>query len=241
MFLLSVKSLLRFEPNIAVVLHDDGSLTPADLRTLRHHIKGIRIIRRAEADSMADRAMIECPHARAYRARVINSLELTDHLLLGSGEKLIITNSDTLFLRRPDALLQWIDRPPNQALCVHESEPYQQADYLARVGSNFPPHVTLGLICFPRFVFDAKEVEMLLVQADSSFDPWYLGQNAMPALLGRRVASESVRFLDPDAYQASGVFSDSAIYRHYWSSLGLLNDQFFADGADVIAELRRAG
>lgn len=241
MFLLSVKSLLRFKPNIAVVLHDDGSLTAADIRTLQHHIAGIRIIRRAESDMVFARAALKCPNSLAYRAQVINSLELTDHIMLGSGEKLIITNSDTLFLNRPDALLRWIDLPADEVLCVFESEPYQQAEYLARVKSDFPPHVTLGLVCFPRFEFDASEIEMLISQAGSSFDPWYLGQNTVPALLGRRFAHERVRFLDPDKYQASGVFGAGPIYRHYWSSLGVLNDQFFRDGASVIADLREAG
>ena len=85
MFLLSAKSLLRFKPNIAVVLHDDGSLTGADIRTHQHHIVGIQIIRRAEADAVFSNAALDCPRLLAYRAKVINSLELTDHIMLGSA------------------------------------------------------------------------------------------------------------------------------------------------------------
>jgi hypothetical protein len=238
MFLTSAKSLLRFKPDIVIVLHDDGSLTTKDIAEIEHHIVGVRIIRRADADILADRALAGCPKTRAYRAQVINSLELTDHILLSNGEKIIITNSDTLFLRRPDALLKWIDAPDCEVLCVHEKEPYQQSAFLARVGSNFPPHVTLGLACFPRYLVDAAEIEKLVAQADESTDPWYLGQNMLPALLGIRVLPEFICFLDPILYQASGLFTDGAVYRHYWSSLAILNDQFFADGAQVIAELK---
>lgn len=106
------------------------------------------------------------------------------------------------------------------------------------MGSGFPPHVTLGLVCFPKYPFETKEIERFVAHADPSFDPWYLGQNTLPALLGKMIPPDLIRFLDRDAYQASGVFTDGAVYRHYWSSLALLNDQFFIDGAQVIAELK---
>ena len=107
---------------------------------------------------------------------MINSLELTDHILLSNGEKIIITTGTRSFLRRPDALFEWIDAPAREVLCVYEKEPYEQSEFLARVGSKFPPHVTLGLACFPRYLVDAAEIEKLVAQADESTDPWYLGQ-----------------------------------------------------------------
>jgi len=239
MFLTSAKSLLRFETQIAIILHDDGSLTSEDTQAIEHHIKGIRIIRRQEADLIADRAFKDFPRIQAYRAQVINSLELTDHLLIGSSEKLIITNSDTLFLERPDALIEWIAAPAHGIVCVYEEDPHQQVEFLAAVGSTFPPHVTLGLVCFPRFTLDASEIETLLARTYATFDPWFLGQNILPALLEMRGFGDLIQFLDPNAYQASGMFSWGAIYRHYWSSLDILNKQFFADGAEVIAALKK--
>lgn len=93
MFLTSAKSLLRFNPDLAVVLHDDGSLTPGDVRTIERHIQGIRIISRKDADAIADRVLVNCPRTRAYRAQVVNSLELTDHILLGDSQN---SSSQTL-------------------------------------------------------------------------------------------------------------------------------------------------
>src|ERR1017187_7503089 len=45
MYITAVKSLLRFISDVAVVAHDDGSLTIKDIATIEHHIDGIRVIR----------------------------------------------------------------------------------------------------------------------------------------------------------------------------------------------------
>src|SRR3569833_2664748 len=50
MYITAIKSLLRFVSDLAVVVHDDGTLTEQDVSKLEHHIVGIKVIRRVEAD-----------------------------------------------------------------------------------------------------------------------------------------------------------------------------------------------
>jgi hypothetical protein len=238
MFLTAAKSLLRFESDVAAVVHDDGSLTDRDVATIKRHIEGISVIRRRDADVAMDNLLASFPKTRAYRSQVINSLELTDHLLLSTGEKVMITNSDTLFLRRPDDLLRWFESDGDEVLCVYEREPYQQADFLRRRQSSFPPHLTLALTCFRRDAVDPSGIEDLLNQVNDADDPWYIGQNSLPVLIGESVEPGRVRFLDKASYQASGVFGDGAIFRHYWTSLASLNTQYFSDATKVISDLK---
>ncbi len=238
MFITAAKSLLRYAPDVAAVVHDDGSLTDKDVATIQRHIEGIKVIRRRDADPAMDKFLASYPKTRSYRSQVINSLELTDHLFLGTGEKLMITNSDTLFLRRPDDLLRWFESDGSEVLCVYESTPYQQADFLPRMHSSFPPHLTLALACFRRGMADPSEIEGILNQVTEADDPWYIGQNSLPVLLGKNVPPDKVRFLDKDVYEASGEFADGAIFRHYWTSLASLNAQYFSDATKVIAELK---
>jgi len=51
MYLTAIKSLLRYYDDVAVVVHDDGSLDASDGARLRDHVNGIRLIGRATADA----------------------------------------------------------------------------------------------------------------------------------------------------------------------------------------------
>jgi hypothetical protein len=238
MYITATKSLLRFVSELAVVVHDDGSLTPEDIRSIELQIIGVKVIRRHDADELVRQRLALCPKTASYRAAVINSLELTDHLLLADREKIVITNSDTLFLRRPDQVLRWIEADDGEVLCVYEKQPVQQAEFLAKMQCSFPPHLTLALVCLCSPVACAAEIEETLNQVGEDDQPWFIGQNSLPILIGKKLSAEKVRFLDPEAYQASGEFSGSAIFRHYWTSIVNLRSQYCADAKKVIAELR---
>ena len=238
MYITSIKSLLRFVSELAVVVHDDGSLTEDDIVTIERHIAGIKVIRRKVADEIAAGLLALSPRTAAYRTSVINSLELTDHALLASREKTIITNSDTLFLQRPDALIRWITEDRGEVLCVYEKQPVQQAEFLTKMKSEFPPHLTLALVCLCKPVASAAEIEEIMLRVDEKDVPWFVGQNSLPVLIGRKLARDKIRFLDAELYQASGEFEGSAIFRHYWTSIVNLRSQFSVDARKVIAELR---
>jgi hypothetical protein len=238
MYITAIKSLLRFVSELAVVVHDDGSLTLDDIGTIKRHIIGIKVIRRPEADESLSRLLELYPRTAAYRASVINSLELTDHALLAGRDKLIITNSDTLFLRRPEEIMRWIKADEGETLCVYENQPVQQAEFLAKMGSMFPPHLTLALVCMSSPVAGAAEMEEIISRVDETDASWFIGQNTLPVLLGRKVTADKVRFLDPEVYQASGHFTGSPVFRHYWTSIVNLRYQYSADAKRVIDELR---
>lgn len=239
MYITAIKSLLRFISGLAIVVHDDGSLTTADITTIEQHIPGARVIRRSDADEIAKKLLASFPKTRAFRDTVINALELTDHGLLAARKKIVVTNSDTLFLRRPDELIRWIASDGHDVLCVYEEAPWQQAEFLSRMKSPFPPHVTLALLCLSKDMVDAAEIEAVLNQVQPTDDPWFIGQNTLPAVIGKKIDPGQVRFLDRHRYQASAVFREGAIFRHYWSSAASLRPQFCADVAQVVAELKR--
>lgn len=238
MYITAIKSLLRFCCDVAVVVHDDGTLTTRDIATIEHHIVGIRVIRRPDADKVMEEFLPPFPNTRSYRDKIINSLELTDHPLLASTKKIIITNSDVLFLGRPDDVIQWIATDDDTVLCVYEEEPHQQARFLARINSPFPPHLTLALLCFNKSLVDLTTIEDLLSRVRPEDELWSVGQNLLPALIGKNVNGGKVRFLDRKLYQASAVFRDDAIFRHYWTSTFSLREQYFVDAAKVISELK---
>lgn len=241
MYITAIKSLLRFVSNVAVVVHDDGSLTANDVSTIERHVVGIKVTRRSEADEVVGRILSPYPKTASYRVTVINSLEFTDHALLASRGKVIITNSDTLFLRRPDEVIRWIEADIDEVLCVYEKQPVQQAEILARMKSGFPPHLTLALVCLYKPVVEAAEMEEFMNQVQPTDAPWFIGQNALPVFIGKKVRADKIKFLDSQTYQASGEFEGAAIFRHYWTSIVNLRPQYSADARKVIAELKTVG
>jgi hypothetical protein len=238
MYITAIKSLLRFVSDLAVVVHDDGSLTPKDIATIEHHVVGIKVIRRSEADEIVGKLLAPYPKTATYRSAVINALEFTDHALLAGRDKVIITNSDTLFLRRPDEIIQWLDSDNDEILCVYEKQPVQQAEFLTRMRSSFPPHLTLALVCLNKPVVEAAEMEEMMSRVEQTDSPWFIGQNSLPVLIGKKVRDDKIKFLDSGLYQASGEFAEGAVFRHYWTSIVNLRPQFSTDAARVIRELK---
>jgi len=238
MYITAIKSLLRFVSDLAVIVHDDGTLTAQDINTLEHHIVGIKVLLRAEADEIVGKHLQFYPRTASYRAAVVNSLELTDHALLATRDKVIITNSDILFLDRPDEIIRWIEADNGEVLCVYEKQPVQQAEFLAKLNSSFPPHLTLALVCLNKPVADGAGIEEIMNRIDQSAQPWFIGQNSLPVLIGQKITGEKIKFLNAEAYQASGEFEGTAKFRHYWTSIVNLRSQYSADARKVIAELR---
>jgi hypothetical protein len=234
MYLTAIKSLLRFYDDVAVVVHDDGSLNAEDAVTLRDHVRGIRIIKRASADAEMQSRQAACPASRRLRDKVVNALEVFDNILLARTERLVNLNSDVLFLSEPTELVEWIAKDDRSIAGVYEKTPAKQKDFLAAFGCPFPPHVTTALACLPRDIFDASFVEDILSRAESD---WFTAQNVYPLLYHHQGDRHRVRFFDEDRYQSSGVFREGAAFRHYWTSTGWFSDLQACDSKRVLDAL----
>ena len=236
MYLTAIKSLLRYHAQVAVVVHDDGSLDGQDQDHLRRHVEGIRIIRRPAADAEMNAILAPYPRARALRARVVNALELFDNILLARTDRLVNMNSDVLFLGEPRALVSWLEQNDGSIAGVYEETPAQQQDFLRAQGCPFPPHVTTALSCLYRDIHDLPFVEDVLAR---STPDWFTAQNVYPLLFHRQDTTRHrpVRFFDQRAYQSSGVFPEGAVFRHYWTSTGWFTDLQARDSQQVMTEL----
>jgi hypothetical protein len=106
MYLVGIKSFLRFQPFAQVAAHSDGTLTSDDEALLRRHAPGIRVIGTAEAD---DRARKELnPFLNEWRARDASWRRVIDTELWCETPRRMIIDSDILTVRQPGAVLDWI-------------------------------------------------------------------------------------------------------------------------------------
>src|SRR5262249_55647883 len=110
LYLLAIKSLLRFYRSVGVVIHSDGTLTPRMEAALRHHVPGCRLITPEVADARAREVLGADSFLAGWRRTDVAYRRLIDTELHGAAPKRIILDADILVLRRPEELVRWIEQ-----------------------------------------------------------------------------------------------------------------------------------
>jgi hypothetical protein len=103
----ALKSFFLYaEVRVPLCIHEDGSLSPAAREQLQTHFVGCRLMSRPEADEDVLAALSGFPRCREFRAANNLSLKVFDTRHHAQAGRILLLDSDVLFFRRPDALLQ---------------------------------------------------------------------------------------------------------------------------------------
>lgn len=122
-YLTAIKSFLRYYADIAVYVHDDGSLRNEDKELIRAHIPGAKVIDRSWADqAFADKVGDE--FLMKVRKSYTSYLKLFDPTLVSTNKRIIIVDTDVLFLNRPTAIIEWAEK--GGAAWFHRSGPWMK-------------------------------------------------------------------------------------------------------------------
>jgi len=89
-------------------IHEDGSLAVEDLKKLQAGFPAARIVGRGEADQALAEALSEFPACRENRLKHNWFLKFFDTRHFAPHNHYIVIDSDIVFFRRPDFILQWI-------------------------------------------------------------------------------------------------------------------------------------
>jgi len=216
MYLLAIKSLLRFNDHISVVVHDDGSLTKEDESLLKEHIEGILIIKRSLADRQIDEILKNYPVLREYRKNLLILIQALDYVLLSRSEKIISLDSDTIFLKKPERLIKWAFNDNKEMLHLYDQRPHGQKRMLSRLGLSYPPHFCAGLFFYYKVIIDLPRIEYLLTRIKRA--DWFISQNIL-SILVHQPGGYKVGPLDTKDYQDGNSIREGAVFRHYWSSV----------------------
>jgi hypothetical protein len=114
MYLIAIKSLLRFGGSLAVTAHSDGTLDSADIALLQTHIPGIRLVLPEQADAFATKRLGADSFLWKWRNHDASYRRVIDTELWSRAPRRIIMDSDILVLGWPPVLSEWIARggPP---------------------------------------------------------------------------------------------------------------------------------
>ena len=169
MYMTMLKSFLRFHDDIAVVAHDgDNTITERRQGSAESSIsKVLKSVDKETADKAMLKALAAYPRCLKYRSRIVNAVELLDFNVLAQREKLILVNSDVLFLEKPQRLVDWIMSDSKDIVAVYEERPARQKEDLAILNVDFPAHLTIALMCSHGSLFDPVFVEEVLSKRET--------------------------------------------------------------------------
>ncbi len=133
----------------ALCIHDDGSLPVEARRAIAQHFPDGRLIDRPRADAEVLPTLAQYPRARRFRETNLLAPKLFDFVHYLEGDRMLLFDSDLVFFRCPDALLQRIEDPSYQRNSFNEdvangyTAEVEELD--AACGVTLAPRINSGL------------------------------------------------------------------------------------------------
>ena len=169
MGILALKSFLRFYNKVKVVIHGDGSLTKRCKKKLKKHIRGIRIIDLKTANKiMENRGIISHIRRNAYQLFrfPVCVLKLLDPSFVAKEDKIILLDTDILFLKPPLEIIEWIQDKSKVNLYSQSSGPNNRFDkkVLKKEFKNikYIERINGGFLCYHKQIMQENKLRRIL-------------------------------------------------------------------------------
>jgi hypothetical protein len=210
-----MRSGVYFRP----VIYDDGSLTEADAAAIRRIFPDAEIIAAAVTKAKLDQHLpsSQFPTLRSRRLEYFNLRKLTDIHINSQGWKLVL-DSDMLFFRQPEFLLNWLASPQQPCYMVDVETAYGYSNELMcrLAGATIPDKINVGICGLQSESIDWEELEYWCKTMIESEGTHYYQEQAMAAMLIARqpsaIAPAQDYILMPSQAEAQ---TPQAVMHHY--------------------------
>lgn len=237
--ILAIKSFLRFYNDIQIIIQDDGSLIKQDIKKFKHHIPGVKILYRSDADNQLKEFGLD-EELLQMRTQDVSFLKLVDVNLLFKGKR-IVADSDILFLKKPSEIIDWIRADEDKPF--YHRVPYANKAFQAHLNTinrELCTNITeldycSGLIGFHHSIPIDKIIHVATTLKKFS-KVWGLEQNIYAFLL-----KEQSLMLDPELYIAitekiGNAILNNACMLHFIGKLK--HKSYLLKGKKIIDSLR---
>jgi len=203
---------------IEPVFYDDGTL--GDYQQQLHRIfPSARFVSYDESKGRLDRYLPEAefPYLRERWQNYPNIRKLIDPHIGSSGWKLVL-DSDMLFFRRPNLVMEWLKNPtqPLYMLDTQESYGYSRENLAELARAQLPRHLNVGLCALRSDTICWKEIESWTEKLAASGRTTYFLEQALIAMLLAEKTCTLAQAEDYIAYPAlAEVLSPTAAMHHY--------------------------
>lgn len=245
MYLLAIRSFLRFYDRVRVVVHDDGTMDDRDVLSLEDRIRNVRVVRRKDADPVVEKDLRNYPSCLRFRRKQILTAQVFDFPRFAETRKIIVLDSDILVLRHPTEVVHWIEGETGEIRYAYEENPRsprirkRNITLIASTPFRFAPHLCGGFVCTYAEIFDLDLIERYCSYVLANcHDRLYRAQTI--AALCAANSPYRARPLPP-AYQNLPHFraEPEPVLRHYFLSLSHWKS-YLRDARVVLQEMEAA-
>jgi hypothetical protein len=212
----------------ALCIHDDGSLEPGQVDTLRSHFPMARVIDRKSADERLRDVLSAYPRCLQFRLTNLLAPKVFDFPAYLESERMLLLDSDVLFFAEPTALVQAIENPAYSRNCfnadVDSSYTVEPAVVSRIAGIELKPRINSGLALIHRGSVRADWTEEFLQLPDILDGHFWRIEQTIYALCSSRFGVD----LLPEEYQVRldhGIGASPS--RHY---IGGIRHLMFGEG-----------
>jgi len=174
---------------LELVIHDDGTLSPAEMELLMEITPNARFFHRLESDTYVTRELAAYPYCAAFRRNNPLALKLFDLLWSCGDDKVLFIDTDVLFLRRFSLSLETI---PSSVEAVfmrdHQSAYSLRPQDLLQMSLPIAAKVNTGFFFFRKSLVNLDLLERFLSHRITSRGllPMWLEQTCWAILAGQR-------------------------------------------------------
>jgi hypothetical protein len=206
---------------VTPVLYDDGSFLPDHVSVFREHFPDCRFFSKQELVAKVEQHLPvdRFPYLRqkAFPYRYPHLAKLTEVHAGSTGWKLVL-DSDMLFYRKPDYLIQWFDNPSGPIFMADVLGAYGHSDQLMEelAGAPIPRDINVGVCGLHSDALDWDWVEHVCRELVQREGLQYFLEQALSVIIAARQNSVRCPREDYIVYPSrEQVRSRKGILHHY--------------------------
>ena len=255
-YITAAKSFLRYYPNVAVIAQNDGSLGKRNIAEIKAHLPGAIVwSKQSMFEDIQNRATPELlrliPGADQYESYTsikIMYLKFLNVIFRLNGKKVIVIDSDIVFLKRPDFIIEWACTPYSHDFYSEGSN--DKADIYRAIGFQFTSidvgNFSSGTIGIGGHIHQDELLEIFskINNYDAAlFYSWELEQALWSIVLAKRDNPVNIDGLR-EVYVGSGWRSykelkEMAVIAHFAGAVRFNGMKYLRCMMDVIRSLNR--
>lgn len=213
---------------VAPTLYDDGSLHPEQFHNIQRLFPDARWVKRSTTVALLEERLPreKFPSLREQWQSYPNIRKLIDVHLERPDWKLVL-DSDLLFFRKPDYLLEWLANPerPLHAVDYEESYGFPRSTMESLCGATLPHRLNVGICGLHSDQLDWEQIEYWTSSLLQQYGSHYFLEQALVAML---CAGKSCAVAPAEDYitcpQEPERSECSAVMHHY---VAHSKDQYF--------------
>ncbi len=199
-----------------VYIHEDGSFTESDRADIERLLPGAIVIDFKWANEHVAQWLAEAPSALALREKYkkhILIVKLIDPQFVSDAHKRLIIDTDILWFKRPEELLQIIEEGGVAMQYGDEALPFNS-----------------GIVCYPMNRFRFADLEDYAKNVAPSAGRHFIEQDGYRWILGH---TGEMKFLNQDLYIIKPPIISTTVAKHF---TGPRREDFWREGVEVLKD-----